>query len=208
MKADIFNFEEEKIGTMELPALIFGKKWNPDLVHQAVLAFLAERRKPVAHAKDRSEVSGGGRKPWKQKGTGRARHGSNRSPIWIGGGATFGPLKEKIYFKKLNKKMKQGALASAISKRMADGEVKIVEGITPEAVKKMRRESVNKKTFASLLLIPSENGVLINQISRNASKMEAISPKSVNVYDLLRFKRVWIEKGAVAGIKSRYAAEK
>lgn len=207
MKADIFNLKEEKVGTVEAPALIFNRKWNPDLVHQAISAFLAERRKPVAHAKGRGEVRGGGRKPWKQKGTGRARHGSIRSPLWIGGGATFGPLKEKIYVKKLNKKMKQAALASALSKKLADNEVKIVENITPEAVKEMRRQS-NVKTFGTLLLIPAEKGAEIRRIAKNAKKMEAVSAKVINVYDALRFKRVWIDKEAIGALVSRFTKEK
>ena len=104
MKTDIFNQQNNKVDIIDLPERIFGVKWNPDLVHQALMAQLANRRQPSAHVKDRSEVSGGGKKPWKQKGTGRARHGSNRSPIWKGGGVTHGPTKEKNFTKKINKK--------------------------------------------------------------------------------------------------------
>ena len=116
MKINIYNLKKEKAGEIELSDRIFGVKWNADLVHQALNTQLANRRQPWAHAKDRAEVSGGGKKPWKQKGTGRARHGSIRSPLWIGGGATFGPSKERNFAKKINIKMKRLAIFSVLSR--------------------------------------------------------------------------------------------
>ncbi len=206
MKAEVYNLKEEKVGTIDLPAKVFAQKWNPDLVHQAVLAQLGNSREPVAHAKGRGEVSGGGKKPWKQKGTGRARHGSNRSPIWIGGGVTFGPLKEKDYSKKLNKKMKTTALFAVLSKKLVDNEVKFIESFFENDVKELRKRSGVKK-FATTLLIPTVANKKAKLIVSNAEKLNAISPKSLNVYDLLKFKNIFIEKDAVAEIENNFSAK-
>ncbi|MFH0712566.1 MAG: 50S ribosomal protein L4, partial [Candidatus Jorgensenbacteria bacterium] len=117
MKAEVYNKENKKVDTIELSDRVFGAKWNPALVHQVLVSESANRRKPYASTKDRSEVRGGGRKPWAQKGLGRARHGSIRSPIWVGGGVTHGPRPEKDYGKKINKKMKRTAIYSVLSKK-------------------------------------------------------------------------------------------
>ena len=115
MKVSVYNQEGKEVGKVLLPKEIFEVKVNPDLVHQVVVCQMANRRQPIAHTKDRGEVRGGGRKPWSQKGTGRARHGSIRSPLWIGGGVTFGPRKEKIFKKKIPKKMRRKALFMVLS---------------------------------------------------------------------------------------------
>ena len=134
MKVKIYNQEGKETETMELPDGVFGLKWNADLVHQVVTGQAANLRRGTAHAKGRSEVRGGGRKPWRQKGTGRARHGSIRSPLWIGGGVTHGPLKEKSYHKKINKKMAKKALFTALSAKARDNEIIILENLKfPEA---------------------------------------------------------------------------
>ena len=117
MKAKVYNLKGEVVKETELSDVIFLHPWNSDLVYQALRIQTANRRHPLAHAKNRAEVSGGGRKPWKQKGTGRARQGSIRSPIWKGGGVTHGPTKEKIFARKLNKKMLRGAIHSVLAKR-------------------------------------------------------------------------------------------
>lgn len=127
MKSELYNIKGEKIGEIDLPEYIFNEEWNPDLVHQVVTGYLANRRRGTAHTKTRSEVSGGGRKPWPQKGTGRARHGSIRSPIWRGGGVVFGPRKEKIYKVVLPKKMRRKALFSSLSQKLRDKEIFFVE---------------------------------------------------------------------------------
>src|SRR5258708_29946620 len=121
MQTDLYNLKNEKIGTIDLPDKIFAAKWNAVLVKQVLDAQAANRRVPWAHAKFRGEVRGGGRKPWRQKGTGRARHGSTRSPLWVGGGKAHGPRNERDYSQKVNKKMKRGALFAALSRKVKEG---------------------------------------------------------------------------------------
>jgi len=126
MKVKVYNWEGKEIDTTEVPEKLFGLKWNDDLVHQVATALRANLRRTIADTKDRSEVRGGGKKPWRQKGTGRARHGSSRSPIWVGGGITHGPLSEKNYSQKINKKMKAKAFFTVLSRKLSDGEVVFV----------------------------------------------------------------------------------
>src|SRR3989338_3795579 len=123
----IFSMDGKKVSTTTLPIELFGAPWRADLVHQVTTAMQANARQNRAHTKDRSEVSGGGKKPWKQKGTGQARHGSKRSPIWRHGGITFGPRNERDYSEKINKKMRMGALVSALSRKAKDGEIILVD---------------------------------------------------------------------------------
>ena len=130
LEAKIFTMDGKDGGSITLPAEIFGASWNADLVHQVVVGMQANARQSIAHTKFRGEVSGGGKKPWKQKGTGRARHGSNRSPIWKGGGVTHGPRAEKDYSVKINRKMRQAALRSVLSRKWADGEVIFIDSLS------------------------------------------------------------------------------
>lgn len=129
MEATVYNKDGKSAGKVTLPESIFGLPKNDDLVHQVVTAFEANARQGSAHSKDRSEVRGGGKKPWKQKGTGRARHGSRRSPIWVGGGVTFGPRNERVFEQKINKKMKVKALFTALSEKFRNGQVIFVENL-------------------------------------------------------------------------------
>lgn len=134
LKAKVYTQEGKQKGDVTLPDFVFGLPWNGDLVHQVVTSMSSNRRVRLAKAKDRSEVSGGGKKPWRQKGTGRARHGSRRSPIWVGGGVTHGPTAEKDYTKKINKKMKAKALFIVLSEKFRNGEILFVDKISlPEA---------------------------------------------------------------------------
>lgn len=151
MDIKIHNQEGKEVGKTKLPEHVFGLGWNPDLVHQVVVSMQANARTPVAHTKDRGDVRGGGRKPWKQKGTGRARHGSIRSPIWRGGGVTFGPRKEKSYTKKINKKMRVKALYTVLSQKLKEGEVMMLDALTFAEPK----TKIAKKILTSLSAIPA-----------------------------------------------------
>jgi large subunit ribosomal protein L4 len=135
MNAKIYDQKGKSVGTIELPSEVFGAKMNRDLVHQVVVSEAGNARNNVAKTKDRSEVRGGGRKPYKQKGTGRARQGSTRSPIWVGGGVTHGPLTEKDYTRKINRKMKAAALYSVLSEKLRHGEIIFVDEIKAKELK-------------------------------------------------------------------------
>jgi large subunit ribosomal protein L4 len=215
MKADVYNLNNEVVGTVELPDNVFSTRWNATLVKQVLDAQLANARRPWAHVKDRSEVSGGGRKPWRQKGTGRARHGSTRSPIWVGGGKAHGPRNDKDYSQKVNKKMKRVALFSVLSRKAKDGEVKVFESLAFEAPKtKLLVTALNHvlsmkksgKRYDVLLISDKNNKNLLRASSnlQNAQKAKAIDATSLNVYDVLNHKNLFIERTAVETIGKHY----
>ncbi len=135
MKSPIYNSKGKEAGSIDLPESVFGAKWNADLVHQVVTGMMSNKRAGTANAKGRGEVRGGGKKPWQQKGTGRARHASIRSPLWAGGGVTHGPLAERNYKKKINKKMKTAALYSALSQKFRDGEILFIDSLALSGAK-------------------------------------------------------------------------
>lgn len=208
-KADVLNFKNETVGQIELPENLFSARWRPALVKQVVEAQLANRRVPWAHAKDRSEVSGGGRKPWRQKGTGRARHGSTRSPIWVGGGKAHGPLKTRDYSQKVNKQMKRGALAAVLSRKFKDGEIKFIESFETEPKTKALVSnlkglfSAKTKKF-DLVIVPDMENKNILRAASNLEKTKVLNPESLNVYDLLSHKNVFIDQKAVAVIGKHF----
>lgn len=212
MKADLYNLKNKTVGEISLPDRIFGAHWNPELVRQVSMAQMANRRRPWAHAKDRSEVSGGGRKPWRQKGTGRARHGSIRSPLWIGGGKAHGPNKERDYSQKVNKKMLQGALFSVLSKKLKDGELRFFDSLAIELPKTkilsgILRELTSAKKRArklDVLMIPDLENKKLFRAAANIQKTKVLSPKSLNVYDLLNYKNIFIDKEAVLVVEGCY----
>lgn len=149
METTVYNQKGKAVGNIKLPESIFGIPWNADLVHQTVTAMQANARISIAHTKTRGEVRGGGKKPWKQKGTGRARHGSTRSPIWIGGGITHGPRNDKDYSQKINKKMKVKALYTVLSEKVRKGEVLFVEELIFSKIK--TKDAVDVlKNFATI----------------------------------------------------------
>ena len=206
MLTELYNNLAESIGKIELPDRIFAVKWNPDLIKQALDAQLANSRVAIAHTKGRGEVRGGGKKPWKQKGTGRARHGSIRSPIWKGGGVTHGPTNQKIFAVKINKKMKQAAIFSALSKKLADGELKIIESL---AITEPKTKLAAKNIYIfskNALIIPAASNKNMYKASANIPKVKSISPKSLNVYDILCYKNVLLEKEAIESINNHYHA--
>lgn len=142
MESKLYNTQGKEVGKVQVPENLFGVKWNADLLHQVVTAMQANARTPTAHTKDRGEVRGGGKKPWKQKGTGRARHGSSRSPIWRGGGITFGPRNDKSYAQKINRQQKQKALLVALSRKYKDGEVLFVDHLEMQTPKTAQAKAV------------------------------------------------------------------
>lgn len=211
MEIAVYNRRNEKVGTIDVPAQIFGTKWNPDLVRQAELTELGNKRTAVAHTKDRSEVRGGGKKPWRQKHTGRARHGSSRSPIWVGGGVTFGPRNEKNYSRKINKKMKRGALYSLLSKKLKGDFVKVVDALELEAPKTKHVAAFFTSFFKkrpSVLLVPSLTNGSVRLSARNIPEVKVSSPKTLNVYDCLAQKYVLFEKKALQEFVAQAMKEK
>ncbi len=209
MELKVYNQKAEESGKVKLPEKIFGLAWNADLVHQVVLAMQANKRKNTAHTKTRADVQGGGKKPWRQKGLGRARHGSIRSPIWRGGGVTFGPRKEKVYFQKINKKMKRKALLVALSQKTRDKEILILDDLkltapkTKEAadiLKSLSRikgfEKLSGKKNAALVLIKDKN----EQLKRAFHNLPGIllnEARNLNLLDTLTYKYLIFNKEAV-----------
>ncbi|MBI4121441.1 MAG: 50S ribosomal protein L4, partial [Candidatus Ryanbacteria bacterium] len=202
----------EKIGTVELSDKVFAARWRPTLVHETLLALQANRRAGTAHAKGRGEVRGGGKKPWRQKGTGRARHGSIRSPIWVGGGVAHGPVKEKNYSKKVNKQAARTALASALSQKLRDGEILFVDKLalteakTKRAFELLRNfgkkadaEQLGGKGGRTLLLLPKSDNVLIRSF-RNLPYIEVDEARNINVEKTLTPKYLIFTKEAAETI--------
>ncbi len=212
MTADVYNLNNEKVGTVEMPANVFGAKWNANLVKQVLDAQLANERVPWAHAKRRGVGRGGGKKPWRQTGTGRARHGSIRSPLWIGGGKAHGPSNERDYTQKVNKKMKRTALFAALSRKMRDGEVKVFENLSfAEPKTKVLATALNQllamkkhaKRYDVLLVAEPGNKNLV-RASSNLEKAKALDAISLNVQDVLNHKNLFLEKDSVATIAKHY----
>lgn len=205
MKIEVVNKENKKVGTVDLPDKIFNVKWNPDLVHQVLVAYLANQRGSLANTKGRGEVRGGGKKPWAQKGTGRARHGSIRSPLWVGGGVTFGPTTERRFGKKVNKKMKQKALYSLLSKKVSDGEVRIIDDFGLSDHKTKNLNVVLGKFFdkkrKSVLLVPTKENKNARLAARNIPKIDVAFSSSLNIYDGLAHKYMVFEKEAIEQMK-------
>lgn len=205
METTVFNQAGQSAGTVSLPENVFGLAWNPDLVHEVVVAMQSNARAGTAKVKDRSEVSGGGKKPWRQKGTGRARHGSRRSPIWAGGGVAHGPTNEKDFSKKLNKKVRQKALAVTLSRKQADGEIVFVDALNFDAPKAADAKSIltavatgaektdlaTKRKNAALILLTERNEA-VEKSFRNFGNVEVKSVKDVNPVDLLTYKYVLV----------------
>lgn len=205
LKETVYNQEGKEVEKAELPAEIFGLALNDELICQAINAQRANARKIIAHTKDRSEVRGGGRKPWRQKGTGRARHGSIRSPIWRGGGVTFGPTKERVFTQKINKKMKRKALFMALSSKVKDKEYILLDKLElAEAKTKKMVEILNKlKTKLKkdlnkgvLIVLPAANEKIV-KAARNIPKVKSIRADSLNVYDVLSYRYLLMPKKSI-----------
>lgn len=207
-----YNQLGEEVGQTRLPSEIFGVKMDSDLIHQIAVSQASNRRRVIAHAKDRSEVSGGGKKPWRQKGTGRARHGSIRSPLWYHGGVTFGPTKERNFKKEIPQKMKRLALFMVLSEKAKNDllilldELKIEKAKTKLVVKiieNLKSKIENFKNSNCLIILPKMEKTLI-LAARNTPNIKTIQAKDLNVLDLLSFKYLITPKESVAVIKETF----
>jgi large subunit ribosomal protein L4 len=212
MTADIINLKNKKVGTMDLPESVFGAAWNEALVKQVLTAQRANARDPWAHVRERSEVAGSGKKPWRQKGTGRARHGMISSPLWVGGGKAHGPRNDKDYSQKVNKKMKRAALFAVLSKKWKEGEVKVLDTLTVAEPKTKLlaaalRDILDMKKGSkryNALLVPAGANAIVFRSSSNLQKAKAIDAASLNIYDILDHTNLLLEKESVAVIEKHY----
>lgn len=220
MDAKIYSEQGSEVGSVALSEKLFGVAWNADLVHEVVVGMQANARQSSAHTKDRSEVRGGGKKPWKQKGTGRARHGSTRSPIWSGGGVAHGPRNTKDYSVKINKKVRAKALASVFSKKHADSEVIFLESmsfvepktaqakslITALAKGSGRTDLATKRKNVALVVLPKRSEATEKSF-RNFGHIAVAQAKDVNPVDLLTYKYVVVAepKAALEILEKRVA---
>ena len=200
---DVFDINGSKIGEVDLEPEIFEQKVNQDVLHQYVKAYLVNQRQGTVSKKGRSEVSGGGAKPWRQKGTGRARAGSNRSPIWVGGGRVF-PPKPRNFEIALPKKIKKEALRSALSDKMKESRIKAIDNLSPDKPKTKTIADLLKKLGVekgkSLLLFEGENSNLIKS-SRNIAKLSVKRAQLVNCYDVLNCDYLIMTKPAMKALK-------
>lgn len=220
MKTDIYNAAGKKAGTIELPENIFGLAWNNSLMYQVVTTMQANARTPVAHTKGRGDVRGGGKKPWQQKGTGRARHGSIRSPIWKGGGVTHGPRNEKVYAREIPKKMRAKALFVALSRKLRDGELIFVDsfglttpktGVAKNALVALGKEfkNLSAKHNAALVAVP-ERSDAAQKSFRNISSVGFDTVANLNPVSVLKYKYVIIEnpEASIKIVEKRASAKK
>jgi len=203
VEAKIFDQNGKGASSITLPGEIFGLPWNADLVHQVTTSMRSSAREPVAHTKSRADVSGGGKKPWKQKGTGRARHGSTRSPIWVGGGVAHGPRNDKDYTRKVNKKMKVKAIYTILSQKLRDGEVLFIDTLSLAAPKtKDARAALTRlgtvpgfdmlskrRNNAALIAVPALD-LNVKLGFQNMGNLEVMEVRNINPLALLQYKYV------------------
>ena len=201
----VYNIEGKEVGSIELNDAVFGVEINEHLVHMAVVNQLANNRQGTQSAKTRSEVSGGGRKPWRQKGTGHARQGSTRSPQWTGGGVVFAP-KPRDYSFKMNKKEKRAALKSALTAKVEENKFIVVDEIKFDEIKTKNFANILKNLDVSKALVVLEDGNTNAEISaRNIADVKTAKTNTINVYDILKYNTVIATKAAVANIEEVYA---
>lgn len=201
----IYNMEGNEVGSLELNDAVFGVEVNDHLVHMAVVQQLANNRQGTQKAKTRSEVRGGGRKPWRQKGTGHARQGSIRAPQWKGGGVVFAPVPRSYSFK-LNKKEKRAALKSALTSRVNESKFIVLDELKLDEIKtKKFREVLNNLKVNKALVIINENDKNVVMSARNIPTVKTALTNTINVYDILKYDTVVVTKDAVATIEEVYA---
>ena len=201
----VYNMEGKEVGTMELNDAVFGVEINDHLVHLAVVRQLAHNRQGTQNAKTRSEVSGGGRKPWRQKGTGHARQGSTRSPQWTGGGGVFAPV-PRDYSIKMNKKERRLALKSALTSRVQENKLIVLEDLTlDEAKTKAMQTVLNNLNVSKALVVLNEENKNVVLSTRNIPDVVTAYTNTINVFDILKYNTLILTKSAVASIEEVYA---
>ena len=201
----VYNIEGKEVGTIDLNDAVFGVEVNEHLVHIAVVSQLANKRQGTQKAKTRSEVSGGGRKPWRQKGTGHARQGSTRAPQWTGGGVVFAPTPRDYSFK-LNKKERRVALKSALTSRVEEKKFIVVDEINFDEIKTKKFQDVLNNLSVSKALVVLEDGNKNAELSaRNIADVKTAKTNTINVYDILKYNTVIATKAAVQAIEEVYA---
>ena len=201
----VYNIEGKEVGSIELNDAVFGVEVNEHLVHMAVVNQLANNRQGTQSAKTRSEVSGGGRKPWRQKGTGHARQGSTRSPQWTGGGVVFAP-KPRDYSFKMNKKEKRAALCSALSSKVAESQIIVLDEFKLDEIKTKKFVEVmnNLKASKALVVLEGENKNVVLS-GRNIPTVKVTATNEINTYDVLKYETLVVTKAAVEKLKEVYA---
>jgi large subunit ribosomal protein L4 len=203
MKTKVYDHKGKEARTIDLPENIFGLNWNSDLVHQVVIGMQSNARANTAHTKDRSEVRGGGRKPWRQKGTGQARHGSKRSPIWSGGGITFGPRTDRNYDKKINTKMRRKALLVALSQKLRDGQILFIDsfdentGKTKDMIDSFKAfagvegfETLNTKKHNNAFMVSQNITEELKKGTKNMFHVSLQALENINVVDILNHRYI------------------
>ncbi len=205
-----YNQEGKEVSELELNEAIFGLPWNDDLMHQAVRTYMANQRQVVASTKTRAEVSGGGRKPWRQKGTGRARHGSIRSPLWKGGGVTFGPTSERNFKLKINKKMARKAFLTALSAKVKDNEILVLHDLKLETPKTKEMAKIMKnfpKVKKGLLVLDDRNENL-ERAARNLPNIQITNISNLNILDILKYQYLILTKSGIEYLEKKYVSIK
>ncbi|MCI9560236.1 50S ribosomal protein L4 [Clostridiaceae bacterium] len=201
----VYNMEGKEVGTMELSDAVFGVKVNEHLVHMAVVAQLANKRQGTQKAKTRAEVSGGGRKPWRQKGTGHARQGSTRAPQWTGGGVVFAPT-PRDYTIRLNKKEKRAALKSALTSRVQENKFIVLDELKMDEIKTKKFQNIlNNLNLSGALVVVGADSDNVVLSARNIPAVKTAYVNTINVYDILKYNTVVATKAAVANIEEVYA---
>ena len=201
----VYNMEGNTVGTIELSDAVFGVEIKKHLVHQAVIQQLANNRQGTQKAKTRSEVSGGGRKPWRQKGTGHARQGSTRAPQWTGGGVVFAPVPRDYSFK-MNKKEKRIALKSVLTEKVQENKLMVLDELKLAEIKtKSMKKVLDNLKVSSALIVTDENSDNVVLSARNLAGVQTAAVNTINVYDLLKYDTVIVSKSSVASIEEVYA---
>jgi large subunit ribosomal protein L4 len=212
IKLSVFNQEGKNIKERELSPQVFGLEPNLALIHQAMVAQMNNSRQVLAHTKDRSEVRGGGRKPWRQKGTGRARVGSSRSPLWIGGGVTFGPTKDRNFKKGINKKMKKKALLMVLSDKVKESALVLLDKIEVNEFKTKQvnqillalEKNVLKTERRNILIVNDKRDEKFKYSARNLTGVSIINLDNINLLDLLKYRYLLLTESAVEALEKKY----